>query len=99
MLFAGLFFGIIFGIVTVVFAKYLKGKVNIELPKRIYSYGVTIGCNMAGRTFVIDYTSKSGHFISATTSQHVSKIKREAGVKVISAEEYHEGFHHLVRDL
>ena len=67
--------------------------------KRIYSYGVTIGFNMAGRSFVIDYTPKGGHFISATTSQHVSKIKREAGVKVISAEEYHEGFHHLVRDL
>ena len=49
--------------------------------------------------FVIDYTATGGHFISATTSQHVCKIKREAGVKVISAEEYHEGFHHLVRDL
>jgi len=67
--------------------------------KRIYSYGVTIGFNMAGRCFVIDYTAKGGHFISATTSQHVCKIKREAGVKVISAEEYQEGFHHLVRDL
>ena len=67
--------------------------------KRIYSYGVTIGFNMAGRCFVIDYTATGGHFISATTSQHVCKIKREAGVKVISAEEYHEGFHHMVRDL
>ena len=67
--------------------------------KRIYSYGVTIGFNMAGRCFVIDYTATGGHFISATTSQHVCKIKREAGVKTISAEEYHEGFHHLVRDL
>ena len=57
--------------------------------KRIYSYGVTIGFNMAGRCFVIDYT----------TSTHVNRIKREPGVKVISAEEYQEGFHHLVRDL
>ena len=67
--------------------------------KRIYSYGVTIGFNMAGRSFVIDYTSTGGHYISQTTSTHVNGIKREAGVKVISAEEYHEGFHHLVRDL
>ena len=67
--------------------------------KRIYSYGVTIGFNMAGRCFVIDYTSTGGHYISQTTSTHVNRIKREAGVKVISAEEYHEGFHHLVRDL
>ena len=67
--------------------------------KRIYSYGVTIGFNMAGRSFVIDYTSTGGHYISQTTSTHVNGIKREAGVKVISAEEYQEGFHHLVRDL
>ena len=67
--------------------------------KRIYSYGVTIGFNMAGRSFVIDYTSTGGHYISQTTSTHVNRIKREAGVKVISAEEYQEGFHHLVRDL
>ena len=67
--------------------------------KRIYSYGVTIGFNMAGRSFVIDYTSTGGHYISQTTSTHVNGIKREAGVKVISAEEYHEGFHGLVRDL
>ena len=67
--------------------------------KRIYSYGVTIGFNMAGTSFVIDYTSTGGHYISQTTSTHVNRIKREAGVKVISAEEYHEGFHHLVRDL
>jgi hypothetical protein len=36
--------------------------------KRIYSYGVTIGFNMAGRSFVIDYTASAGNFISATTS-------------------------------
>ena len=67
--------------------------------KRIYSYGVTIGFNMAGRSFVIDYTSTGGHYISQTTSTHVNRIKREPGVKTISAEEYQEGFHHLVRDL
>lgn len=67
--------------------------------KRIYSYGLVIGFNMAGRSFVIDYTASAGNFVSATTSQHVCKLKREGGVKVISAEEYQEGFHHLVRDL
>ena len=55
--------------------------------KSIYSYCVTIGFNMAGRCFVIDYTSTGGHYISQTTSTHVNRIKREAGVKVISAEE------------
>ncbi len=54
---------------------------------------------MAGRTFVIDYTASGGNFISATTSQHVCKIKREGGVKIISMEVYQEGFIHLVRDL
>lgn len=67
--------------------------------KRISSYGVIIGFNMGGRTFVIDYTSTGGMYISQTTSTHVNKIKREGGVKVISAEEYQVGFLHLVRDL
>ena len=67
--------------------------------KRIYSYGVTIGFNMGGRSFVIDYTATGGHWISATTSQHVCKIKREPGVKTISAEEYEQGFKHLVINL
>ena len=43
--------------------------------KRIYSYGVTIGFNMAGRCFVIDYTSTGGHFMSQTTSTHVERSR------------------------
>ena len=67
--------------------------------KRIYSYGVTIGFNMGGRSFVIDYTAKGGHHISQTTSQHVGMLKRESGVKVISSAEYEQCFKHLVQDL
>ena len=67
--------------------------------KRIYSYGVTIGFNMGGRSFVIDYTAKGGHQISKTTSQHVGLLKRESGVKVISSAEYEQGFKDLVARL
>jgi len=75
------------------------GKALYTDGKRIYSYGVTIGFNMGGRSFVIDYTAKGGHHISQTTSQHVGLLKREPGVKVISAEEYEQGFKHLVNNL
>jgi len=75
------------------------GKALYTDGKRIYSYGVTIGFNMGGRSFVIDYTAKGGHHISQTTSQHVGMLKRESGVKVISAEEYEQGFRHLVNNL
>ena len=75
------------------------GKALFTDGKRIYSYGVTIGFNMGGRSFVIDYTAKGGHHISQTTSQHVGLLKREPGVKVISAEEYEQGFKHLVNNL
>ena len=64
--------------------------------KRIYSYGVTIGFNMAGRCFVIDYTSTGGHYITQTTSTHVNRIKREAGVKTITSAEYKAMFYSLI---
>jgi hypothetical protein len=75
------------------------GKALFTDGKRIYSYGVTIGFNMGGRSFVIDYTAKGGHQISQTTSQHVGMLKRESGVKVISSAEYEQCFKHLVQDL
>jgi hypothetical protein len=75
------------------------GKALFTDGKRIYSYGVTIGFNMGGRSFVIDYTAKGGHWLSQTTSQHVGMLKRESGVKVITSDEYEQGFKHLVQDL
>lgn len=75
------------------------GKALYTDGKRIYSYGVTIGFNMGGRSFVIDYTAQGGRWLSQTTSQHVGMLKRESGVKVISAEEYEQGFRHLVNNL
>ena len=75
------------------------GKALFTDGKRIYSYGVTIGFNMGGRSFVIDYTAQGGRWLSQTTSQHVGLLKRESGVKVISAEEYEQGFKDLVTRL
>jgi hypothetical protein len=64
--------------------------------KRIYSYGVTIGFNLKGRSYVIDYTSTGGHFLSQTTSTHVNRLKREAGVKTITSAEYKAMFYSLI---
>ena len=64
--------------------------------KRIYSYGVTIGFNLNGRCFAIDYTSTGGHFLSQTTSTHVNKLKRQAGVKTITSAEYKAMFYSLI---
>ena len=64
--------------------------------KCIFSYGVTIGFNLKGRCYVIDYTSTGGHFLSQTTSTHVNKLKREAGVKTITVEEFEAMFRSLV---
>ena len=75
------------------------GKALFTDGKRIYSYGVTIGFNMGGRSFVIDYTAQGGRWLSQTTSQHVGLLKREPGVKVITSAEYEQGFRHLVQGL
>jgi len=75
------------------------GKALFTDGKRIYSYGVTIGFNMGGRSFVIDYTAQGGRWLLQTTSQHVGMLKREIGVKVITSAEYEQGFKDLVTRL
>ncbi len=62
----------------------------------IKSYGLTIGFNLKGETYAIDYTSTGGHYRSQTTSTHVNALKREGGVKCISVEEWELMFSKLL---
>ena len=42
----------------------------------LFSYGLRIGETIEGNKVVYDYTAKSGHFHSMTTSQHVGLAKQ-----------------------
>ena len=64
--------------------------------KTIKSYGLTIGFNLSGDSFAIDYTSTGGHYRSQTTSTHVNALKREGGVKCITVEEWELMFSKLL---
>ena len=50
----------------------------------LFSYGLRIGETIEGNKVVYDYTAKSGHFYSQTTSQHVGLAKQSSSTYIWS---------------
>ena len=53
----------------------------------LWSYNKIIGFHLNGQVYAIDYT-RTGRYLSQTTSTHVNMLKRQSGVKVVSPQEW-----------